>query len=1190
MGTVFRNPHWLVPDNANKTKKANYSLDFDGASSYVDVGPFNLGIDASISMWFNPASIGPTDYVLLGEDTTGFDYFIRRSSGSFFVWIGSTFYNFGSTITNNIINDAWNFLAITKDRGQVTVHLRNSNGNFSVSQTESAWQTAVMRFDRIGARTASPADYPFEGKICQVSAYSYILSNDDISTLYGNATDGVGDPLSLDTLPVAYFPLGNELIYNNSGFICPNMVNSEKGSGNFLSTDFDGVNDFITTSNSSDYKEVEDNWTLSYWMKTPDAGSNQRNLTSGSGFFQYSNTYYNNGLYFYQTFPGNAWVKVTDSLEDDQWHNIVIRCQGGNTHECYVDGVQTYSNSGGQFPSSGTITTIGAYDTGSVRHFNGRISQVALFSNSSPDLPSELYNGGIQPDVTTFSDLEMLWEGGKNSKIANGGMVYTDAVNETSVYVANNFSFEALVSDTPNSSSGSGISQGTPITALVNTAPYTINNVISRNSSGFSQLLPFGADQSNVADPTKLNITLQTGLYNGDLIGRFKADRVVAGAMIDWGDGNVPVPLNSGNNDHTYPDPGLYNVKVSGTFAPNFNNDVYARNYVNLAHWGDNVVYNDMYVGFRGAWNLDITAYDSPTLVADLPDGIRWGYCFQNCKRLTNANGSIANLDMSNTNDAGGTSNVGLVSLFQDAPRFNVDISRWNLPSTGLSMVNMFNGAITFNQPVGLWNITPTNSQSAFAYTHKFNQPLTNWTLPTSVNFMFRNARSFDSYPGAFNSATTNVQYMFAGANGNNPSVFNQDISGWDVSNVTNFSNMLANATTFNQPIGNWTINTTPGDTVSMNGMLYNTDGFNQNISSWDVRNVTSMNNFQSYKGTGISATGTNTESLVSMSQGFRRNNSNDSWIANIDTSQLSNIFYAFEGNADIDQDLGDWDISKLITATFAFGNTPSFSTSNVTSTLTKWAIKNYLNNARKDVSVGTANVFSGRTFDNAQTSDTAGTPFPFPTNFTMSLVGSPDVGGSGDHCKVVNVSGDNQLEARDMACGASDNVTFETLVLGGGNGANSNVSVTIPYYWNATSGVSATTGIVADYKIDGGSWTNFINDTVKATSGTSGSNASPTIGTVSGLSFTTSFQVRFTLQCGDSSNSICNVKEVVINKGTTNIFTEDFSNQLGAGWDNNTYTAANPAFANAGEALDYFIDPNGGNWINVANNVTRIN
>ena len=709
-------------------------------------------------------------------------------------------------------------------------------------------------------------------------------------------------------------------------------------------------------------------------------------------------------MYFYQTFPNNAWVKVTNSLEDDQWHNIVIRCQGGTTHECYVDGVQTYSNSGGQFPSSGTITTIGAYDTGSVRHFNGRISQVALFSNSSPDLPSDLYNNGIQPDLTTFSDIRMLCELGKNSKIANGGMVYTDAVDETSVYTANNFSFEALVSDTPNGSSG-GVTQGIAVSNLVTEAPYVSKNVISRNSSGFSQLLPFGADQSNVADPTKLNITLQTGLYNGDLIGRFKADRVVTGAMIDWGDGNAPVPLTNGNNDHTYPDPGLYNVKVSGTFAPATNNDAYGRNYVNLAHWGDDVIYNNMYVGFRGMWNLDITAYDSPTLVAELASGIQWGYCFQNTKRLVNANGSIGNWDMSNTHNAGGAGNVGLAFMFTDSLRFNVDISRWNLPTTGVSVSAMFSGARVFNQPVGEWNITPINCTSTFAYTHNFNQPLTNWTLPTSVTFMFRNSRSFDSYPGVFNSGTTNVQYMFAGQNTNTPGIFNQDISGWDVSNVTSFSNMFANNTSFNQPIGNWTINTTPGDNVNMIGMLYNTDAFNQNISSWDMRNVTSLQSFQAYKGTGISPPGTNTESVGTISQGFRRTNSNDSWIANMDTSELTNMYYAFEGNADLDQDLGGWDISKMITATFAFGNTSSFSTSNVTSTLAKWAIKSYLNNARKDVNVGTANVFSGRTFDNAQTSDTGGTPFPFPTNFTMSLVGTPDVGGSGDHCKIVNVS-----------------------------------------------------------------------------------------------------------------------------------------------------------------------------------------
>ena len=214
-----------------------------------------------------------------------------------------------------------------------------------------------------------------------------------------------------------------------------------------------------------------------------------------------------------------------------------------------------------------------------------------------------------------------------------------------------------------------------------------------------------------------------------------------------------------------------------------------------------------MYSGFRGAENLDITAYDSPTLVAVEPDGIQWGYCFHTCKRLVNANGSMGNWDMSNTNDAVN----GLTSMFEASTRFNGDISRWNLPSTGVSTANMFKNAISFNQPIGLWNISPSDCASTFYAANKFNQPLTNWTLPTSVDNMFRNARAFNSFPGTFNSATTSVQYMFAGQSGSIPSVFNQDISGWDVSNVTNFSNMLAHATTFNQPIGNWTINITPG-------------------------------------------------------------------------------------------------------------------------------------------------------------------------------------------------------------------------------------------------------------------------------------------------------------------------------------------------------------------------------------------
>ena len=42
---------------------------------------------------------------------------------------------------------------------------------------------------------------------------------------------------------------------------------------------------------------------------------------------------------------------------------------------------------------------------------------------------------------------------------------------------------------------------------------------------------------------------------------------------------------------------------------------------------------------------------------------------------------------------------------------------------------------------------------------------------------------------------------MFANTNN-----FNQPLSGWNVSKVTNMSGMFSGATSYNQPIGNWNI------------------------------------------------------------------------------------------------------------------------------------------------------------------------------------------------------------------------------------------------------------------------------------------------------------------------------------------------------------------------------------------------
>ena len=70
-----------------------------------------------------------------------------------------------------------------------------------------------------------------------------------------------------------------------------------------------------------------------------------------------------------------------------------------------------------------------------------------------------------------------------------------------------------------------------------------------------------------------------------------------------------------------------------------------------------------------------------------------------------------------------------------------------------------------------------------------------------------------------------------------NNATFNENISEWDVSNVTNMKSMFDNAYKFNQPLNNWDVS----NVTNMNGMFNNAYTFNQPLDNWDVSNVTDM-------------------------------------------------------------------------------------------------------------------------------------------------------------------------------------------------------------------------------------------------------------------------------------------------------------------------------------------------------------
>jgi surface protein len=179
-------------------------------------------------------------------------------------------------------------------------------------------------------------------------------------------------------------------------------------------------------------------------------------------------------------------------------------------------------------------------------------------------------------------------------------------------------------------------------------------------------------------------------------------------------------------------------------------------------------------------------------------------------------------------------------------------------------------------------------------------------------------------------SQVTNMSNLFA-----NAPDFNEDISGWDVSNVQDMRGMFKDTTMFNQNINEWDV----GNVRNMEYMFYNAKAFNMYLDQWNTGRVTTMGYmFSKSKKFNRVIDTWNVSSVTDMTSMFAETNYNkplSSWnVSNVVKmsnmfksavkfnqplaqwgSKLTNLKYVdmmFHEARDFKQDLSDWNLSKI--------------------------------------------------------------------------------------------------------------------------------------------------------------------------------------------------------------------------------------------------------------------------------------
>jgi len=498
MSTQFTNRQWRLPNNENKDKQSNYSMDFDGVNGTgITTGSLtdlSISDTFSFSLWVKLDSVQQYKHILANSHFGNGFALLVKSVGGNLVW-GFHVNGWNSNFINDssaIVANQWYHIAVSwNNTNGAKMYINNGSEITGLSGTTLGnLSTNIV----IGA--SSSVQYAPIGQIDGVSIFNYELSSSQVTTLYGSSSTGIGNPMTLN--PVAFYNLGDKSAFNGANYLVPNIA-AEEADGDIATSfspyalDFDSASsDYIQINNGSSLTNGFSELTVSIWANFSSLSTNMgliskdlvnqrsfdfRFITSSGVNLLVSTDGVNNSQTLY--YP-------TSSITTGVWYNF-IGTYDGSKLSIYVNGslIDDTITLTGSLQNTTSNLYVGTRGYLTSNSFNGQLSNASIWNTALTSAQvSEIYSEGIPQNLNNHSAVSSLvswWQLGSNSSF-NSSLNQWTCIDEKGTNTGESsqtFNEDAIVDGV--GSYANGLSSGMGGDEVIGDAPYSSSNSLSVN-------------------------------------------------------------------------------------------------------------------------------------------------------------------------------------------------------------------------------------------------------------------------------------------------------------------------------------------------------------------------------------------------------------------------------------------------------------------------------------------------------------------------------------------------------------------------------------------------------------------------------------------------------------------------------------------------------------------------------------